>query len=542
MPRLESKLDSLAEGEKRELIRRLHTRQGQKCYVCGREINLTIDKVDIDHIKKLGVGPDEEQNWGLTHESCNRSKGARDLQLMQYIYDFRLLKDAYVNVNKDFTVGDALEKLQPQRQEVVARIDDSSIKLSYRGKDGISVTESFKLYTENGDHGFTFFTGLIPFQLLFHDSSINPRSLVDLEPMIEEFYDGYPQLQPSLGHMEFNAPEGRGRLLLFDGQHKAAAQLFNRKERLFVRVFVNSALDKLKAANFRAHTIVAQIHFPDMIRDKVGHDIFKLGFDAFKSSATPTDSEQRFLFRTETGEDYRDYLKNFVKYAALFSGGQRHKILNYVETISARSRKFPISYDTLEKTFLRFLYLQPAEEPLGVSSDYRELERRNLSTLMDIFVEEILENRYKFEKGVYRIEEQLSSDPNLIENNHLAAYRICRQAAMIVWLTQFKMAVIRLLKTRNRYLTREWGDERPLWAEFKEEDWKAIRRMFGVVRDHQIWIEKHDKNIIQAIESTKQKDWKQILLEGRLPDRPEKLFPPLDDNTIFNTIFESRFR
>src|SRR5207253_6715772 len=125
MPRLESKLDSLAEGEKRELIRRLHTRQGQKCYVCGREINLTIDKVDIDHIKKLGVGPDEEQNWGLTHESCNRSKGARDLQLMQYIYDFRLLKDAYVNVNKDFTVGDALEKLQPQRQEVVARIDDS---------------------------------------------------------------------------------------------------------------------------------------------------------------------------------------------------------------------------------------------------------------------------------------------------------------------------------------------------------------------------------------------------------------------------------
>jgi len=62
--------------------------------------------------------------------------------------------------------------------------------------------------------------------------------------------------------------------------------------------------------------------------------------------------------------------------------------------------------------------------------------------------------------------------------------------------------------------------------------------MFVIVRDHHIWIEKHDKTMMLAIGSTKQKDWKQILLEGRLPDRAERLFQPLDDGTIYDGALE----
>src|SRR5438874_1289943 len=68
------------------------------------------------------------------------------------------------------------------------------------------------------------FTTQLPIEYLYHDASINPRSIVDLEQFIEEFYRGNPQLLPSLAHLDLT--NGRGRVMLFDGQHKAAAQLF----------------------------------------------------------------------------------------------------------------------------------------------------------------------------------------------------------------------------------------------------------------------------------------------------------------------------
>lgn len=59
-----------------------------------------------------------------------------------------------------------------------------------------------------------------------------------------------------------------------------------------------------------------------------------------------------------------------------------------------------------------------------------------------------------------------------------------------------------------------------------EKDWKMIRGMLQVVQEHQIWVERHNKTTIQALASTKQRDWKEMLLDGKLPGRTEKLFDP----------------
>jgi len=80
-------LDRFTEEERRQLIDRLLTVQGHKSYISGKEIDLRIDQVEVDHIIALDRrGDDDESNWVVVIASENSSKGKRDLQLLKYIY------------------------------------------------------------------------------------------------------------------------------------------------------------------------------------------------------------------------------------------------------------------------------------------------------------------------------------------------------------------------------------------------------------------------------------------------------------------------
>jgi hypothetical protein len=214
--------------------------------------------------------------------------------------------------------------------------------------------------------------------------------------------------------------------------------------------------------------------------------------------------------------------------------GERHSILDYVETITARSKTYPISYDTLSKTFLKLLYLRPAEDKLTVSINYRNIETNNIWHIMEIFVEKCLKNKFNIDTGIYKIEDKLISDPNSVPDEHLIAYRLCRQSAMVIWVEEFKKALSILLKTKNKYDEASWSEERVLWVNMDDSDYDKIGKMFAVIRDHKIWREKNNAEIISSLSSTKISDWRNLLLNGKLPGREDKLFDPLNDTTIFN--------
>jgi len=536
-----SKLDILTKEERKELIERLYKRQDGKSYISGKEIDLRIDEVEIDHIVSLDRGGiDNESNWGLVLKSENRSKGNRDLQLIRYIFEFRKHREKYVNEKKDFTFGDALNEFYPNRYKIKVQIENDKIILSYkRAEDTIKL--EYPIITDERDNSLKSFVGMLPFEILFHDPTINPRSIVDLEPMIDEFYNKNPQLFPSLALLEMDE-DGNGKIMVFDGQHKAAAQLYVRSKKLFVRVFMNADRSRIKRTNFRAHTILAQIHFPQLITDKVGHDLFKLEFEPYLEEADwENESEYSFLKRENLSEEYRRYLSNWLKYRALIGeNGERHKILDFVETVSSRSKKYPLSYDTLSKTFLKLLFLSPANEKLSITQKYREMELKNIQKLMEIFVEEVLNEKFDLSMGIYKLEERLEDDPNSIPDEHLIAYRMCRAPAMVVWITELKKAISRLLKSKNKYYKNEWSEKRVLWADINDDEWKIIRNMIKVIWMHQVWKQKENKEVLLALRSTRKMDWEEILLDGRLPGREERLFNPLRDIDIYDTAIDMK--
>jgi hypothetical protein len=381
---------------------------------------------------------------------------------------------------------------------------------------------------------------MIPFVCLHHDPDINPRSIVDLEPMIEEFYNGNPQLQPSLATLDLAQPEGKAKIMLFDGQHKAAAQLYVGRPNLFVRVFINADKGRLKETNFRAHTRLAQIHFPQLVNDRVGADLFSEEFDRYVTQADPArNSEQGFFNELEYQQrsEFRSYFQSYLRYEILTgrAGAEPNRLLDFVETVVARSKNYPLSYETVHRTFLNDLvFLKPASEPLEVTDRTRRLERENLIRLMNVFVDEVLANgRFDLGRGIFRIEENLLNNPDSVPESHLRAYRICRRAPMVIWCQELTRAIRVLLNTRLRYEKSPWAEERPLWAEMQPEDWDSIRKMIRSIRDHKVWSERTNVQVLTAMASTTQRDWVEILLNGKLPGREEELFPKLDQNFIF---------
>src|SRR5439155_1943248 len=121
-------------------------------------------------------------------------------------------------------------ELKPNRKEAGIILRDSEIEIAWQTDQGTPMSERYPFLVDSSTPPAKSFVGMMPFTCIHHDEDINPRSIADLEPMIEEFYNGNPQLQPSLATLTIKGNEGKAPILVFDGQHKAAAQLYARRD------------------------------------------------------------------------------------------------------------------------------------------------------------------------------------------------------------------------------------------------------------------------------------------------------------------------
>lgn len=212
-------LDSLSKEEYNSLTRKLWDIQNHKCFICGEEIDLDLNPINIDHIKPLvNGGKDDETNFALTHENCNKSKQDADLVVAKAISRLtRILKEAEEK-HETPSLKHVLAANGGSKFGFSYKIEGGNLKYAFSqiGDDKIRTTEIFvdKLSKEK-----TAFIQ-VPLQYLYHDEIINPRGInSSIGLLIKEFHKGNPQLHISLARLENN------KIMIFDGQHKAVAQI-----------------------------------------------------------------------------------------------------------------------------------------------------------------------------------------------------------------------------------------------------------------------------------------------------------------------------
>ncbi|MDR0603515.1 MAG: HNH endonuclease [Bacteroidales bacterium] len=379
----------LNDAEKDEILEKF----GRICYATGHKIP-DGEEIHFDHIKAYSTGgPTELNNIAPMCKEHNLSKGALPLE------DFRTkLKIAeFFKVGNRLTLKDLLKYLKQKDEiktfgeKVVLSFFDHSVKL-----ENYSFSQAFEVQ-ECPLTKWKYFYCSLPVDVLDSDDDegekigLQPRFLI-FDKVFEMFrhFQHYPVLQPSIGRIN------DGRILLFDGQHKAAALLWTGRRIFECKIYINPEIDKLNQANISAHDKFAQTRFYSSIM------VLKLGaqfgkdFDEYKNIEQDiAKSEVGFLeylgkkdlavTRGEINEKFRSYL-----YKSILENDD-NKWRPFVSISNRSSKEQPITLDMLSKSvFTNFLCTEPLTDNILTDSYKRDVESVNVIKLMNIMYEQSL--------------------------------------------------------------------------------------------------------------------------------------------------------
>lgn len=514
-------LEAMSVEERGALEKRLLDRQSGKCLICDETIDLVLHEgqLEIDHIIPLAAsGPDEENNFALVHVQCNRSKGASDLRVARRMAEFdRLQEQAKKNGERGANLGHLLgryggararlrlKREQNQVEFVLSEVGETKIHSAPLHKDPLSEMEYF----------FT----VLPLEYLHHDDRINPRSIgVSIRALIEEFMKKRPQLHVGLAWWSPDA-ERSGRVKIFDGQHKAAAQILLGVKKLPVRIFVEPDTNVLLQTNTNAGGRLRQVAFDTAVMRHLGSTLYAERVRQYQQMKGLGEDDYSFsekdlvnFFRGERREMLR-YIVDATRDAVTHN--KENQLMEFVEW-SGRGGGRPLAYSAIEKTFFReFLYKKALECPISEGMERgdnpRTLERDQMVRLMNCFANSFFVGQWDPDVGGRRLENRVQKgDP--IPEAHLRAWRVAREevlANVMKW--------VRLVVQNYYALTRKQvQSDRLFHRPFPQDLWRTIEIFLRRFAELPCWI---DKNLSITVFGGKQSPdfWAHVFEKGIAP-------------------------
>lgn len=485
-------LSKLNSKDRKELIQKLWEIQNGVCFITEDPIDLELhcDILDIDHVvpSKLG-GKDDPSNFALTFASANRSKQASDLSLARILHRFKKIQDNLrENEDRSPNLDDILKTKGGSKYALKFRRENDQIvySLAQSGKGDLVKSPIYK----DKLSGLEFFFSVLPLVFIFHDDKINPRSIgSNISKLIDEFYYGNPQLHIQLGWINISE-KLESKVKIFDGQHKAAAQVMLGVEELPVRVFINPDEDLIIRTNFRAGTVLRQVAFDKSIQRHLGNTLYIDRVERYQKEHNLEPENLNFserelanYFKGESRELKR-YILDSVRDA--ITRNTENKLMEFVD-LGGRAKEKPISYSSIEKTFFSFFIYQdlletPISFKLEEGTNPRSLEKSQITHLMNIIAEEIFLNRFDLDIGTYHIENKIQNNEE-VPLEHVRAFRMAKEEILYNWLKFLSQIV------QSHFISLGHPvDEKKLFQyEFSETLWKNIRNYIKNISLLPLW-------------------------------------------------------
>ena len=498
---------------------RLLERQSGKCFICDDTIDPVLhqDQLDVDHIVPLAEqGADDEQNFALTHASCNRSKGASDLRVARRMAEFeKLQQQALERGERGANLGHVLA--EHGGAKAVIRLQNSGGRIEFTlSATGDETIQSVPLY-QDPLSGMRYFFGVFPLEYIHHDDRINPRSIGrNIRPLIEEFLRKRPQLHVGLAWW---APEedGTGKIKMFDGQHKAAAQILIGSRKLPVRVFVEPDLNVLLQANTNAADKLRQVAFDTAVMRHLGSTLYAERVKQYQKFKVLLDDDYSFsekdlvaFFRGEHKE-VQKYIVDWVRDSVNYHRDNRLK--EYVEWAGKKGDR-PLAYAALERTFFaEFLYKYALDTPIALAMDRgdnpRMIERDQLVRMMSLYADIFFVGQWDPDLGGRRLEARLQKG-EVIAEGHLRAWRVTREEILAVIMKYVRLVIEHYFAVTGRPIEKD----RLMQYRLPEDVWARVETFLRRLSGLPAWI---DKNLSNTVFGAKQNRdfWAEVFKTGR---------------------------
>lgn len=525
-------LGKLSSDERKALIQQLWDIQGGTCFISEEHIDLDLhrDILDIDHVvpSKFG-GKDDPSNFALAFASANRSKQASDLKLARILHRFKKLQEHLQDT----------EDRSPNLDDVICTKGGSKHMLRFKREDDKIVYSLAEIGRTNlikapihvdKLSGMEYFFAVFPIEFVFHDDKINPRAIgSNISKLIDEFYYGNPQLHIQLGWIDLNKAEGTC-VKIFDGQHKAAAQVMLGVRELPVRVFINPDEDLIIRTNFRAGTVLRQVAFDKSIQRHLGNTLYIDRVTRYQTEHHMEEDNLNFSERELTnyfkGEsrELKRYILDSVRDAV--TRNSDNKLMEFVD-LGGRAKEKPLSYSSIEKTFYSFfIYQDLLETPISFKLEEglnpRSLEKVQITRLMNIIAEEIFIDNFDLDIGTSRIENKIQNNEE-VPMEHVRAYRMAKEEIMYNWLKYLSQIV----QTHFVSLGIPVDEKKLFQYEFTDVLWGNIRNYIKNLSMLPLWTNNTLSNTVFGGKQNYQ-FWHTIFTSGNSPQGVAVLARPLN--------------
>ena len=362
---------------------------GRECFATGHKIPEG-ESVHFDHIRAYSSGGlSEVNNIAPMCPQHNQAKGTLPL------FDFRIKLEIeqFFSSGDRLTLGHLLKYLRSEGRithyglPVVVQEDVNAAKI-----ESSNISREYQLYECPITHWKYFFARL-PIDILDSDddedhiAGLQPRYLIfDKVFSLFRHFQSNPILQPSLGRIVDN------RIKLFDGQHKAAALLWNGHKDLECKVYVDPEIRLLNQTNISAHDRFAQTRFFSSIMVlKLGSQ-FGADFEAYKNlEDEQIKSEAGFvnyllardnLTKGEVNNSFRSFLYNSIL------EDEHNRLSRLISETNYPTNEKPITINGLtDSLFASFLYREPVRDDMTTDAYKRGFEIQNMVSLMNILDE-----------------------------------------------------------------------------------------------------------------------------------------------------------
>ena len=311
--------------------------------------------------------------------------------------------------------------------------------------------------------GMRYFYSVLPIEYICNDSELQPRPLE--QKRVWELYrhlTAHTQLAPAVCRLV------AGKIMLFDGQHKSAAQIWAGRRTLDCKVYIDPDVRLLKDTNLIAHDKLRQMPFFTSTLIAKYSDIFKQEWEEYVERPGPKNESDFAAFlraRGKTTAEARTMLQMAIEQDVIEAPENR---LSEFIAERNRSRTNPLSINILQRTFFKeFILSPPTTVEFEGPDDFRDDEQRNLVRLMSLIAEKQLAGRW---------------NPEANSSVHQRAERIFGAGAMKAWVPMLHNVIAHVL------LLFDSNDQKKvLFRPISDQQWTLIEGRIERLFAHRIW-------------------------------------------------------